>query len=424
MDVSDGIWVDTDPTLGSAWSDVDDVLAVELVHRRGRLAGLSSVFGNRGIDTTHRVASELGRRFGVPVARGAAGPSPVRTAAVDALVAHRGPALALGPCTNIAAALAEGAHWSRWVGLIRKARSASRRTRLRTATSLTASSTSSGWMVRSDAARGGSQSTHTPGGAATRTTPAMRASRPAMARSAPSAAARMAWRWGRSRWAASVGTSPLRCRSKRGTPRRSSRRATRRDTVACPTPRRGPGAGDRGLAQELAVFDLRAHTHLLTIAGSRAYGLHTEHSDVDVKGFAVPPAAWLHGFRRRFEQVDDVAGISVFTGDLSEHEKQVVAGSKLEGSVYGLAKFVRLASDANPHMLDALFCRDDEVRLCTPVGQALRDARGQFLSSAAATASGAMRPPSSSASAPTDAGCSPPRPRPPVEETSTFLSTA
>jgi len=128
------------------------------------------------------------------------------------------------------------------------------------------------------------------------------------------------------------------------------------------------------------VFDLRAHTHLLTIAGSRAYGLHTEHSDVDVKGFAVPPAPWLHGFRRRFEQVDDVAGISVFTGDLSEHEKQVVAGSKLEGSVYGLAKFVRLASDANPHMLDALFCRDDEVRLCTPIGQALRDARGQFLS--------------------------------------------
>lgn len=128
------------------------------------------------------------------------------------------------------------------------------------------------------------------------------------------------------------------------------------------------------------MFDLRAHTHLLTIAGSRAYGLHTEHSDVDVKGFAVPPSAWLHGFRRGFEQVDDVAGIAVFTDDLTADEQQVVADSKLEGSVYGLAKFVRLASDANPHMLDALFCRDDEVRLCTPIGQALRDARDQFLS--------------------------------------------
>jgi len=117
MDVTKGIWVDTDPTLGSPWSDVDDVLAVELVHRRGRLAGLSSVFGNRGLDTTHRVASDLGRRFGVPVARGAAAPSAVRSEAVDALVAHRGPVLALGPCTNIAAALAEGACWSRLVVL-------------------------------------------------------------------------------------------------------------------------------------------------------------------------------------------------------------------------------------------------------------------------------------------------------------------
>ena len=128
------------------------------------------------------------------------------------------------------------------------------------------------------------------------------------------------------------------------------------------------------------MFDLRTHTHLLTIAGSRAYGLHTPHSDVDVKGFAIPPAAWLHGFRRRFDQVDDVAGISVFADDLSEAEREVVSGSKLEGSVYGLAKFVKLAADANPHMLDALFCRDEEVRLCTPIGQALRDARDQFLS--------------------------------------------
>ena len=128
------------------------------------------------------------------------------------------------------------------------------------------------------------------------------------------------------------------------------------------------------------MFDLRAHTHLLTIAGSRAYGLHTARSDVDVKGVAVPPAAWLHGFRRRFQQVDDAGGVAVFIEDLTEEERRVVAASKLEGSVYGLAKFMRLASDANPHMLDALFCRDEEVRVCTDVGASLRQARRAFLS--------------------------------------------
>ncbi len=128
------------------------------------------------------------------------------------------------------------------------------------------------------------------------------------------------------------------------------------------------------------MFDLRAHTHLLTLGGSRAYGLHTAGSDVDVKGMAVPPAAWLHGFLHRFDQVDDVGGIAVFTEDLTDDERRIVAESKLEGSVYGLAKFVRLASDANPHMLDALFCRDDEVRICTDLGAELRAARDAFLS--------------------------------------------
>ncbi len=111
------IWVDTDPTLGSAWSDVDDVLAIELVHRRGRLAGLSSVFGNASIEGTHATAVGLGSRFGVGVARGAAGPGDDRTEAVDALCAHRGVVVALGPCTNVAAALARGATWERLVVL-------------------------------------------------------------------------------------------------------------------------------------------------------------------------------------------------------------------------------------------------------------------------------------------------------------------
>jgi inosine-uridine nucleoside N-ribohydrolase len=79
----DDIWVDTDPTLGSAWSDIDDALAVELVARRGRLSGVSSVFGNGPLAITHPTATALARRFAVPVARGAKAPGPRRSVTVQ-----------------------------------------------------------------------------------------------------------------------------------------------------------------------------------------------------------------------------------------------------------------------------------------------------------------------------------------------------
>ena len=42
-----------------------------------------------------------------------------------------------------------------------------------------------------------------------------------------------------------------------------------------------------------------------------------------------------------------------------------------------------LAQDCNPNILDVLFCREDEVRVCTPLGRLLRDNRLLFLSAAA-----------------------------------------
>ncbi len=130
-------------------------------------------------------------------------------------------------------------------------------------------------------------------------------------------------------------------------------------------------------------FDLRAHTHLLTLSGSRAYGIHEPESDVDLKGVAVPPARYLHGFLRRFEQADRPEQIRVFEGDLSAGEQAIARRTKLEGSVYDLRKFMRLAAEANPNVLDLLFCRDRELRLCTPIGERLRERRGLFLSAKA-----------------------------------------
>ncbi len=127
-------------------------------------------------------------------------------------------------------------------------------------------------------------------------------------------------------------------------------------------------------------FDLKEHTILLTVAGSRAYGIHTDASDVDLKGVAIPPKHYLLGCVSEFEQADRPGEMEVFADLLTSEETRASLASKLEGSVYALGKFCRLAMDGNPNMLDLLFCRDQDIRHSTPLGETLREHRDLFIS--------------------------------------------
>lgn len=125
---------------------------------------------------------------------------------------------------------------------------------------------------------------------------------------------------------------------------------------------------------------LHQRTLLLTLAGSRAHGLHEADSDVDLRGCAFPPRAALLGYRLRFEQADQPGQLGGFHAVLTSEEQGLVTAQGVEGSVYSLAKFVRLCAEANPNLLESLFCREADVRVCTPAGEALRDHRQAFLS--------------------------------------------
>lgn len=130
-------------------------------------------------------------------------------------------------------------------------------------------------------------------------------------------------------------------------------------------------------------FSLRDHTALLTLAGSRVYGIHRPGSDVDVKGVAIAPKRWVLGISRRFEHADKPQHLLAFLDRLTEEERQVAASTKLDGSIYELRKFLGLAADNNPNILDVLFCRDADVRLATPLGEVLRARRRLFVSAKA-----------------------------------------
>jgi predicted nucleotidyltransferase len=94
-------------------------------------------------------------------------------------------------------------------------------------------------------------------------------------------------------------------------------------------------------------FDIKKATQYLVVHGSRAYGMNTENSDVDLKGFAVAPIEYYFGSmycglgnsKAKFEQVESQSVIEKsFYELLNEEEKEVSKKEKMEGVVYDLRK--------------------------------------------------------------------------------------
>jgi uncharacterized protein len=95
-----------------------------------------------------------------------------------------------------------------------------------------------------------------------------------------------------------------------------------------------------------------------TVHGSTAYNLARAGSDVDLKGIVVGPRQWYFGIEPAPEQVD-----------LSPDHVR-----------YELRKFMRLAVDANPTVIELLFTSPEHHRCVTPSGALLLQHRDAFLS--------------------------------------------
>jgi hypothetical protein len=105
--------------------------------------------------------------------------------------------------------------------------------------------------------------------------------------------------------------------------------------------------------------DLRRYVILRVAAGSRAFGLATEGSDDDRRGVYLPPAELTWSLFKPPEQID------FKTDDVDE-------------VCWELEKFLSLALQANPNILEALW--SPVVLYADDVGEELRALRGAFLS--------------------------------------------
>lgn len=96
---------------------------------------------------------------------------------------------------------------------------------------------------------------------------------------------------------------------------------------------------------------------LRVLAGSRAHGVATANSDTDTRGVCIPPTQYIVGLSA-FEQHSDETNDNV---------------------VYALDKFIRLALDGNPNIMEVLYTEDDDVLFVTDAGSQVRRARDLFL---------------------------------------------
>jgi predicted nucleotidyltransferase len=109
---------------------------------------------------------------------------------------------------------------------------------------------------------------------------------------------------------------------------------------------------------------LRDATIFLTLHGSHAYGTNTPASDLDFKGVAVPPRQYFHGFLNRFEQA----------------EFKRSARSESDAVIFDVRKFISLAADCNPSIIEVLFTDPANHVITTPLSAKLLASRDLFVS--------------------------------------------
>lgn len=96
------------------------------------------------------------------------------------------------------------------------------------------------------------------------------------------------------------------------------------------------------------------------IGGSHLYGLNTPSSDLDIRGIYM-------------DRLDDML-------DISGRQMQEVSDDGQDVKYYGLCKFLKLASECNPNIIEMLWMPDDAVLYKSPLYDELVSHRDWFMS--------------------------------------------
>jgi predicted nucleotidyltransferase len=115
-----------------------------------------------------------------------------------------------------------------------------------------------------------------------------------------------------------------------------------------------------------------------TLHGSRCYGLNDEWSDLDLKGFCIPPRTIEEHLFHRFEQAEN---------DIDFNEKyrrfSNPKNPKIESTIYSLKKIFKLAAEVNPNCIELFYIDPSDILYMTPIMEKILEQRDLFLSAKA-----------------------------------------
>lgn len=130
-------------------------------------------------------------------------------------------------------------------------------------------------------------------------------------------------------------------------------------------------------------FELEPRTIYITAAGSQVYGFATPESDWDYRGICIPPLDMYIGIQSKFEQIVDSSKHTVyqkFTPGLLKDDPRITPGAiGPDIQIMELSKFVQLAANANPSIIEILFTNPKFHVISHPIMRRLFDNKELFL---------------------------------------------
>lgn len=118
---------------------------------------------------------------------------------------------------------------------------------------------------------------------------------------------------------------------------------------------------ERAIAEKNRIWEI--------VTGSHLYGTATPESDKDFLGIFMPEPQYVLGFKR-CEEVD----FSVISKDVNGKNTKETLDRKL----YEIRKFVSLARDNNPNILESLFVNEENIVYISDIGKELLAIRHLF----------------------------------------------